>query len=483
AIVQVYDYGEVEDFHYIAMEWVEGGSLGDYVENHGPLSLEMAVAVIMRVCEGIERVHAVGVIHRDIKPDNILLTGAGEPKLTDFGIALNASSTSRVTKTGMAVGSAGFTAPEQASGQRDLDGRVDVHALAVTLWALLRGENPPREFLFSVTLNRHPEDVDWMPSALIPIFLKAVETDRDERYGSVAEFRHALATLVGRAHVNAEQPVRLPTSAPPVVVHTTASTASDTDMAPYSRTSPPPRAVDTAHAMTGIPASELRVGIPIHPRTRKAQIAVAVFTVMLIGLAIMIPVLLQRSGLEMPVVEQPVPTTTTVSARDMEPEVARSIPLLPEPTPPAPTLLVVRQVGELEAHRPSRPPETITDIPVQVASTKKVPRPWKGKKPEEKPGGETVVPEVKVLVPEVPKPPASDTVLVGVSTKGDPTKVWIVDGSSRRLLPARVPPGTYKVIAKFGEKDERVAIATLVVKAGGAPKLQCASAFTSCTVR
>jgi serine/threonine-protein kinase len=140
AIVDVYDVGQDGDIHYIVMEYVEGSDLKQRILREGPLPIEQAVAVAAHTAEGLEAAHRLGMVHRDVKPQNIIVGESGQVKITDFGIAKSGLSTA-MTETGVTFGTADYISPEQAQGQPATP-RSDVYALGVTLYEMLTGRLP-----------------------------------------------------------------------------------------------------------------------------------------------------------------------------------------------------------------------------------------------------------------------------------------------------------------------------------------------------
>jgi serine/threonine protein kinase len=192
AVVEVFDLDELADgLTFIVLELVAGGSLSSYIQDHGQLSPQMAINVLIIVCGGIEAAHALGIIHRDIKPDNILLEPkTGNPKVTDFGIAMVKTRATRLTQDGTGMGSVGFMAPEQMNA-RDVDARADVYALGVTLWSILNGESPSGLFFTDVE-DRSVNLFRNIPVSLVEIIRKATCRTPDDRYDNVADLRTAL---------------------------------------------------------------------------------------------------------------------------------------------------------------------------------------------------------------------------------------------------------------------------------------------------
>lgn len=139
-IVTIYDVGETDDFAYIAMEYLDGPSLREILREHGPLPLELALETSLQMADALAFAHDHGVVHRDIKPPNVIVLGKrGTVKLTDFGIAHLMSNTE--TRAGMLLGSPRYMSPEQVQGQ-PVDGRSDIFSLGVVLYEMLAGRPP-----------------------------------------------------------------------------------------------------------------------------------------------------------------------------------------------------------------------------------------------------------------------------------------------------------------------------------------------------
>ncbi len=143
-IVPLFEADEVDGFLYYVMEYVEGESLAQRLARLGPLPFEEALRIIAEVGDALQYAHEHGIVHRDIKPANILLSG-GHARVTDFGIAKSVAESEEgktLTGTGVTVGTAAYMSPEQASGERRIDARSDVYALAAVLYEMLAGEPP-----------------------------------------------------------------------------------------------------------------------------------------------------------------------------------------------------------------------------------------------------------------------------------------------------------------------------------------------------
>jgi serine/threonine-protein kinase len=233
-IVQVYDTGVDAGRHYIVMEYVEGKSAAQLLQIKGRLGADSAVEVGIQACAGLEYAHRQGIVHRDVKPGNLMVIGgpagrrqressAHEPptgemtvKLTDFGIA-RASAQTRLTQVGSVVGTAAYLAPEQARGE-EAGPASDVFALGVVLYQLLTGRLPwEGSTLAELAIRRENErplpptsyDPD-VPETLSRAVLRSLEGEVEARYGSARELSRALeAGLAG--HEPATPSDELPT--------------------------------------------------------------------------------------------------------------------------------------------------------------------------------------------------------------------------------------------------------------------------------
>lgn len=189
-LVRIYDVGEAGELPFMVMELVEGGTLHDWVNRHGRMSPRLACEVLLQVAAGVRAAHDAGVIHRDIKPRNVLITTAGRCKLTDFGIALREEP--GITKTGVAMGTQGYMSPEQRRDARAVDRRTDIYSLGATLWALLAGEQPHDLFHAAV----QPALLAKVPGALRAVTLRACAYEPADRYSDVALFERDLRAVM-----------------------------------------------------------------------------------------------------------------------------------------------------------------------------------------------------------------------------------------------------------------------------------------------
>jgi serine/threonine-protein kinase len=203
SIVRVFDYGETERGDaYIVMELLEGSSLGDLLDEHGPLPAEAAVRLLLPIIHGLCAAHRAGIVHRDLKPENIFIAQAGsqlQPKLLDFGIAkLHGELWAQMTVDGCLLGSPAYMAPEQARGLADVDQRADIWAMCVVLHELISGVNPfaadNQYAVLSAVVEREPPALTGPGCATLwPILQRGLIKDRNQRFANACELGEALA--------------------------------------------------------------------------------------------------------------------------------------------------------------------------------------------------------------------------------------------------------------------------------------------------
>ena len=249
AVVAVYDTGEAETetgpLPYIVMEYVDGETLRDIVRSEGPMAPKRAMEVIADVCAALDFSHRNGIVHRDVKPANVMINRAGAVKVMDFGIARAiADSSSPMTQTAAVIGTAQYLSPEQARGEQ-VDARSDVYSLGCVLFEILTGEPPftgdsPVAVAYQHVREdpRLPSAVNTeVPGALDSIILKAMSKNPANRYQSAADMRSDLIRVLGGQRPSA-----------PVVMsdedRTTIFGGSDSGRAPDRgpTDAPPPRA-------------------------------------------------------------------------------------------------------------------------------------------------------------------------------------------------------------------------------------------------
>lgn len=188
-IVSVYDYGESDGTCYIVMEYVDGTNLRELIVG-GEITPEQALAIVPQICDALQFAHGEGVVHRDVKPENILIDRAGNVKIADFGLAklLDHSQKQFLTHTHQVMGTPHYMAPEQLQGTRAVDHRADIYSLGVVFYELLTGELPIGRF-------EPPSQKVKVDVRLDEVVLRALENEPSRRYQKASDVHHDLDTL------------------------------------------------------------------------------------------------------------------------------------------------------------------------------------------------------------------------------------------------------------------------------------------------
>lgn len=217
-IVAIYDTGVDDELHFIAMEYVEGVTLAREIAERAPLPVDEACRIGAEIADALDHAHRHGMIHRDVKPSNVLLTTDGVTKVTDFGIARAVSGDETLTEVGMVMGTPTYSSPEQAQGS-SLDPRSDLYSLGVVLFEMVTGARPfagPSPFTIA---QQHVEAAPPLASSKRPELAGALDTvidtllakDPDSRYRTGAELAAEL-----RRVARGGDPARAPMAAAPL---------------------------------------------------------------------------------------------------------------------------------------------------------------------------------------------------------------------------------------------------------------------------
>ena len=212
-VVQIYDNGELADgTPFIAMELLSGESLHKRIHSRGPVQVPEAVAIVTQACRALSKAHAAGIIHRDIKPDNIFLAQSDDDgtilaKVLDFGVAKIAHTESETssTQTGSLVGTPLYMSPEQARGLKGIDHRTDLYSLALVTYTMLSGNlafhaESFGDLLLNICTQPLPslrQSAPWLPVAIDAWFQRAAARDAKDRFQSAQEFADAFAIAAG----------------------------------------------------------------------------------------------------------------------------------------------------------------------------------------------------------------------------------------------------------------------------------------------
>ncbi|WP_349258522.1 serine/threonine-protein kinase, partial [Stackebrandtia sp.] len=218
-VVRVYDYGESPmqgggQIAYLVMEFVEGEALTARLQRQGRLTAEEALPILAQAAEALDAAHKAGIVHRDVKPGNLLLTGDGKVMLTDFGIARSAL-TGGLTQAGSVLGTAAYISPEQASGQ-GVTGQSDVYSLGIVAYQCLAGRRPfdsdnPVELAMRHVNDEPPPLPDDVPAAARAVVAAALAKDTSQRFATGEAMAQA-----ARAAVGGEAMQLSPAGSPPI---------------------------------------------------------------------------------------------------------------------------------------------------------------------------------------------------------------------------------------------------------------------------
>src|SRR5213595_24254 len=234
-VVSIYDRGDAEGTYYIAMVYIDGRSLKELIVSRGPAPVNVAIEYARQILQALRFAHRHGIVHRDIKPHNVLVDGDGRVKVTDFGIAR--AGTSQMTEAGSIVGTAQYLSPEQAKGG-DVDPRSDLYSLGVVLYELLTGKTPFEGETPVEIAMKHLSNAPKPPSKLRPdipseldmVVLRALAKSPDDRYQSADEMEADLERVARGARVSATtsdtatQVLRRPAAAAAAAASATAAT-------------------------------------------------------------------------------------------------------------------------------------------------------------------------------------------------------------------------------------------------------------------
>jgi serine/threonine protein kinase len=226
-IVAIYEYGEQGDTVFIVMEYAPGDTLHGYLARRDSIKLSAINDIMSQLLEALDFAHENGIVHRDVKPANIIVSPSGRIKVTDFGIAR--INTSTLTQTGMIMGTPSYMAPEQYVGLA-LDRRADVFSAGVVLYELLTGIKPfvgaPHTVAYKICHEAHdpPSQINaQLPYGLDAVVARALAKKPDDRFSTAREFGAALAAAVQRHSAGADEPTWIPTLAPHKPVSATGS--------------------------------------------------------------------------------------------------------------------------------------------------------------------------------------------------------------------------------------------------------------------
>jgi serine/threonine-protein kinase len=329
-ILPIWDFGTEAGVTYLVMPLLPGGSLRERIT--GPMPAEEAVEALASIASALDHAHARGVLHRDVKPANVLVDASGSLLLADFGLAKNTAVSSELTAAGMVIGTPAYMAPEQAIG-KPVDARADQYALAVMAFELLTGRTPFRSESPFAVLDKHLREappppssfVAGLPYAVDAVLAKALSKRPEERYETCREMVESLAEALG-----ASMPARPSTSlrgAPPLDPTRVTGPGTPTSLRTVTSRTPPPL---TPPPNVTLPAPQTAVTVrraaPAGPSTRAIVASVVVVGLLFLGVA---------AGVAWMLFGKPgAPASGPAVAADSTP-VPVATPLLPEAAFPA----------------------------------------------------------------------------------------------------------------------------------------------------
>jgi eukaryotic-like serine/threonine-protein kinase len=368
-IVSVYDFGEDGEALFIVMEYVPGQTLSEIIRTHGPLAPGQAVAIAAEVAAGLEAAHREGIVHRDVKPANVLVTPDGVAKIADFGIAHAGDAVSDLTMPGTVIGTVTYLSPEQAQGLT-VDPRSDVYSLGMVLYEMLTGTAPFRGDNPVAMAYKQQHDVLPAPSSVNPAVSRALDAtvaralsvDPAQRQASAATLRAEL--LAGG---------RGPSEAEATAAFGLAATSVTPAAAPPSSPAPAgASAATTAMVASEAPSSGKAVGLGVAPavyRRRRRVVGLGFLIVLALGAVIAVALLGGGGGTKGPrnpggTLVTITPTTTTVppTTAGTRPVSRTTTSSLPASTVP-PTTLPTTTVPSTTA-----PPTTMPSTTVAVTT-------------------------------------------------------------------------------------------------------------------
>ncbi|MBK9649619.1 MAG: protein kinase [Deltaproteobacteria bacterium] len=474
-IVRVYDVGRAGGSPYIVMELVDGGTLVDWVKQHGPMPPRLAVDAMIQTCEGVSAAHARRIVHRDIKPHNVLITAEGLCRVTDFGIARVEDDNEHLTRTGAVFGTWAYMAPEQRADAKKVDARADVYSLGATLYYLVTGRTPMDLF----AAEKDPAVMEGIHECLMPVLVKSTQYSRNDRYETVQHFITALVALrettpvdppdtptLGRPNLVAKPPPARPpggsgaaanprfsetmvpdgelaaafsdvSDAPPMGAGGSAPSFDPTLENP-DETNPNSRAfvgLVSPNTPSDLPddAPPLRFLPPTAdddaPAPRRWPVVVALLLALALLLFFLRPVFFG----------EPTPTGPAVEAG--QPAGVKPPPVEPPPVNPPVGPTVVENPPNPEAGTTTAPPEG---------------------------EGSTATPGEVTPPTEPPPPPKKKTGRVIV--EGDASSVRFLNGG-KAFPPGELPPGVYSIEATWGSQSYPAG--TVTVRVGATARVRC----------
>ena len=208
-IVPIYDFADAGLHPYLVMKYIEGDTLKQYLRRTKDVSLTEVMRIMTAVADALDYAHKRGILHRDVKPSNIMISTDGQPYLTDFGLARIASLGESTLSRDMMLGTPQYISPEQAQGNRELDARTDIYSLGIVLYELVVGRVPFTGDTPYAIIHNHiftplppPREMNPMVTPEVElVLLRALAKDANERYGTAGEMIQAFKTAIEKENV------------------------------------------------------------------------------------------------------------------------------------------------------------------------------------------------------------------------------------------------------------------------------------------
>jgi len=201
-LIKVHDSGLIGDLMFYTMDLLPGGCLYERIDENGPLPVAEALDTTVKIAAAVQCAHDKGIMHRDLKTDNVMYSEHGEPIVTDFSLVINIrQEQSRLTTHGIILGTPHYMSPEQVRDPRDVDGRSDVYCMGILLYEMLTAQTPHHEAtemeaMVKIMLEDVPSPKHVMPELpdiVVDVCMKALRRKRADRYQSAQEFSDAAA--------------------------------------------------------------------------------------------------------------------------------------------------------------------------------------------------------------------------------------------------------------------------------------------------
>ena len=465
-VVAIQDVADADGQTFIVMELIGGGTAWERVVRDGPWPEQDAVKVVSNIAAAVEAAHDAGIIHRDIKPQNILITTTGDARLTDFGIARFDDVRDRraETRTGTIMGTWGFMPPEQRNDTSRVGPRSDIYALGATLWSLVRGRTPTDLFM----ADREPEMLAGLSPALAKIVVRATRYRPDDRYTSAGQLADDLHMI---QHELSSEPLSVDSQGAAIRDQTSGTLMALLDPAVAEPEHATPGASSPADARP--PISLSYTDSSLQPRTRiYAQLVVS-----LAGLMILFYWLSERFF-----PEELLPDPPVAQLEDAPPSEPMELLYLPDPaSPPA---IRPEDAPTIES-TPAPQPAVASSAPAAAA-----PEPEPARSVRHR--SETTNTGAAEPPATAPRPAATAEHTTGsaappeegtLTMEGDFLEVWFTNEAGVQFEPGTLPSGTYSVSVLYDSAGSPTPSHPITIQGGDTVTLSCKKLFQKCSLK